>query len=309
MADNQYFSDNYRNLVSFDLRAELLYDALLQHNISDEDVVFQNNGVFFRKYSKDVMNVSQDVHDGDVLNIDLSRDGFYHILPESITHNYRSRDYNNDPVTEFKLRKKEEKEAKHFYSPLENEFFRMRHAAESYESDFFSKASTTGLADIIKMILGIPENIPDVLTVKMFYALMKQKGKVDQGIDGIKMVLEKILNETISYTTGNIQLENGHDPQHQNDEMIMGINTTLQSNQEIFLKKYRFSIGPLKNPHDLPNYFEHQTLENFLHAFFNLFLPFQVQYAFEIKLNPEDEVFSMDDDTIYKSRLGISTVI
>ena len=308
MISNNYFSENFKHLTTFDLSAELLFDMLLKNKNDDLNIVLKPNGVFFRKYSKDTMNVATDVNDYDVLNIDISRDGFYDILPESITHNYRNRDQRNDASQEFKIRKKEEKEARHFYSPLENELFRFRHQIEKYESDFFSKISTNGIADIIRMILGVEDNIPDLLTVKMFYALMKQKGNAGQSVEDISLILEKILGEKVSFTSKNIRLENANDIEEGSGDMIMGITTTLQSSQEIFLKKYNFNIGPLKNPDNLPNYFDQQVLQNFLNTFFNLFLPFQVQYSFEIQLNAEDEVFSMDD-TIYKSRLGISTVI
>ncbi len=308
MASTRFFAENYRNLTPFDLRAELLFEALLKNKIDDLDILFKPNGVFYRKFSKDTMNISTDANDSDILNIDISRDGFYDILPESITHNYRNRDQRNDASQEFKIRKKEEKEARHFYNPLENEMFRFRHQIEKYESDFFSKLSTNGIADIIRMILGVENNIPDVLTVKMFYALMKQKGNAGQNIADIAIILEKILGEKVSFTSRNIQLEHGHDVVENSGEMIMGITTTLESNEEIFLKKYNFNIGPLKNPDNLPDYFNEHILENFLNTFFNLFLPFQVQFSFEIHLNPEDELFAMDE-TIYKSRLGISTVI
>lgn len=308
MSNTRFFAENYRRLAPFDLRAELLFEALQKAKIDDLDIVLKPNGVFFRKYSKDTMNISTDVNDSDILIIDLSRDGFYDILPESITHNYRNRDQRNDAVQEFKIRKKEEKEARHFYNPLENEFFRFRHQIEKYESDFFSKLSTNGIADIIRMILGIESNMPDILTVKMFYALMKQKGNAGQNVADIAVILEKIVGEKVDFTSKNIRLENGHDVEQKGTEMIMGITTTLESHQEIFLKKYNFIIGPLQNPDNLPNYFDEQILQNFLNTFFNLFLPFQVQFSFEIHLNPEDELFAMDE-TIYKSRLGISTVI
>jgi len=308
MASTHFFAENYRQLTSFDLRAELLFEAILTNKIDDLDILLKPNGVFYRKFSKDTMNISTDPNDSDILNIDISRDGFYDILPESITHNYRNQDQRYDASHEFKIRKREEKEARHFYNPLENELFRFRHQIEKYESDFFSKISTNGIADIIRMILGIPDSIPDILTVKMFYALMKQKGNAGQNISDVAVVLEKILGENVSFTSKNIQLENGHDVVENSGEMIMGITTTLESNEEIFLKKYNFTIGPLHNPDNLPDYFSEHVLENFLNTFFNLFLPFQVQFSFEIHLNPEDEIFSMDD-TIYKSRLGISTVI
>lgn len=158
------------------------------------------------------------------------------------------------------------------------------------------------------MILGIEANIPDILTVKMFYALMKQKGNAGQNISDIVLILEKILGEKVDFTSRNIKLENVHDIVsnfYRNDH---GNHDHFGKQSGNILKKYNFIIGPLENPDNLPNYFDEQILQNFLNAFFNLFLPFQVQFSFEIHLNPEDELFAMDD-TIYKSRLGISTVI
>lgn len=303
-----YLTDNYRNLTSFDSKAELLFDALMSAGISDLDISIKNNGLFYRRYSKDILNVTKDVNDSNVVNIALSRDGIYDIMPESLTHNYGANDDREDPIEEFKQRKREEKEARNFYNPLENELFRFRHDIEKYEADFFSTLNLGGIADIIRIILGIEDIIPDKLAVKLFYAFMKQKNSVIQDIDHITKILENILLEKVSYKTSNIKLEYVYDIESHNNDMIMGINTTLESNENIFLKKYNFIIGPLVNPDNLPYYFNGQVLEAFLNTFFNLFIPFQSQFSFTIRLNTKDELFSMDD-TLYKSRLGISTVL
>jgi len=308
MEENNYFTQNFKHLTLFDLRAELLFNALLENKIDDLDIVIKPNGLFYRKFSKDVMNVTQDVNNPDVLNIDTSRDGFYDILPESISHNYKGKD-REDAVQEFKTRKKEEKEARRFFNPLENEFFRFRHFIEQYEAEFFATLSTNGLADIIKLILGVEKPVPDKLLVKLFYALMKQKDNASQDMANICLVLENLLEEKVTFTAKNIQLEHVFDVAEEPSEMIMGLNTTLESNEFIFLKKYHFNIGPLQNPDNLPYYFSNQVLENFLNTFFNLFIPFHSQYSFKIHLSKEDEMFAMDDTTIYKSRLGISTVL
>ena len=309
MTTNQFIIDNYRQLARFDARVELLFDALLNKGIDSADIIIKPNGLFYRKFSKDLMSVTQDPHDSDLLNISVSRDGFYDILPESITHNYRGREYREDPVQDFKTRKKEEKEARHFFNPLENEFFRFRHSIEKYEADFFSTLSINGVADIIKNILGIEKKVPDFLLVKMFYALMNQKTNPKSDSKDIAAILENILGEHVTYTRTHIQLEHNFDVEEAKEEMIMGINTTLASSEQIFLYKYHFKVGPLKNPDNLPLYFEGEELENFIHTFFDMFVPFHSQFSSEINLNHEDEMFSMDDTTIYKSRLGISTVL
>ena len=255
------------------------------------------------------MGVQQDRNDPEMLNISVSRDGIYDILPQSITHDYRGRDVREDPVADFKSRKKEEKHARNFFSPLENEFFLFRHEVEKFESEFLSGLNTTGVADIIKDILGIEKDMPDQLVIKLFYALMMQKSKPVNDIDGLCAILSGIIGEDVSFTSDNITLENNYDIESDQQEMIMGITTTLASSEKIFLKKYHFKIGPLARPSNLPLYFTGDELENFLHAFFNLFIPFHSQFSFEIRLNAEDEMFSMDDELIYKSRLGISTVL
>lgn len=308
MDSKNYLTANYKTLTTFDVKAELLFDALIKAGVMDSDINIDNNGVFYRRYSKDILRVSTDVNNSDIVTIATSRDGIYDVMPESLTHNYRADERKEDPVEEFKQRRREEKQARHFYNPLENELFRFRHDIESYEANFFSSLNLGGVADIIRVILGLDDIIPDKLAVKLFYAFIKQKNSNSQDIGHIIKILENILLEKVSYKTSNIKLEHVYDIEGNNDDMIMGITTTLASSESIFLKKYDFVIGPLKNPDNLPYYFNGQVLEAFLNAFFNLFIPFQLQFSFTIRLNAEDELFSMDD-TLYKSRLGISTVL
>lgn len=309
MSEEKKIIQNQRHLTSFDLKTELILEALFENNIVDDfNVVIRPNGLFFRKFSKDRMNISLDFNNSDVLNIDISRDGFYDVLPESFSHNFRQSGSTTNPVEEFKIRKKEEKEARHFFNPIENELFRFRHAIEKNESDFFLNLRANGLVDIIKSILVFERNIPDTLVVKMFYALLQQKENANQNIEEIILILEEIIEEKVTFTSSNIKLENVSDVNEVEKDFIMGINTTLESNQEIYLKKYNFIIGPLKNSNNLNSYFENQTMHSFLNSFFNLFLPFHVQYTFEVLLKKKDQKFSIDDQK-FKSRLGISTIL
>lgn len=309
MTTKRKIIEDQRHLTSFDVKIEVLLDALFKENIADDlDVIIKPKGLFYRKFSKDKMNIALDHNNSDLLNIEVSRDGFYDILPESFTHNFRQSGSNSNPVEEFKIRKKEEKEARHFFNPIENELFRFRYAIEKNESDFFLNLKANGLVDIIKSVLVFEKNIPDPLIVKMFYALLQQKENSNQNIEEIIKILEEIIEEKVTFTSNNIKLENVSDVNEAEKDFIMGINTTLESNQEIYLKKYSFVIGPLKNSSDLNNYFQNQTMHSFLNSFFNLFLPFHVQYNFEILLNKEDQMFSMDSSE-FKTRLGISTIL
>ena len=308
MSKEKLFITNQRHLTPFDLKVELLVDSLLQNQIDDFNIVLSPKGLFYRKFSKDKMKITTDANDSDILNIDISRDGIYDILPESISHNFVGTDTNRSPLDEFKTRKKEEKEARHFFNPIENEFFRFRHSIEQNESNFFSSLNANGIVDIIRTILVFSQPIPDTLVVKMFYALLQQKENAKQDITEIVSILETIIEEKVNFTSENIKLERLSDKNEDANDLIMGINTTLESSEEIFLKKYHFTIGPLKKSNDLKDYFKNEVMDSFLNNFFNLFLPFHFQYTYNVTLKKKDQEFSMDEKE-FKSRLGISTIL
>ncbi|RNL85967.1 hypothetical protein ED312_11970 [Sinomicrobium pectinilyticum] len=300
--------EELQDIPSFDLRAELLFEVLMHRKIQEKDITIIPQGNFFRKFSKDVMQVELDMNHADMWHFKVSRDGFYDILPEGITHNYRTRNRSEDPVEEYKKRKREEKEARHFFNPLENEFFRFRHEIEKYESDFFRDINAYGLADVIRMILGISEKVPDELLVKMFFLLMRQKNFVSRNTEDVRKGLESIIGEKVKVITKNVKLEQVFDPYEKTGDMLLGINTTLESKEEIYLKKYHFVIGPLKDSKKLLEYVNKGQMESFLEAFFHLFLPCQVQFSYQLMLNEDDRLFRLNE-TLYQSRLGISTVI
>lgn len=305
---SQAAEDRNNYLTSFDLKAELLFEALLENGVDDSNIVIKNNGVFFRNFRKDKINISNDNINEEIVNFELSRDGFYDILPESIFHNYRNRNTSTDPVEEFKNRKREEKEGRHFFSPLENEFFRFKHLIQWFESDFFSKLNSDKIADIIRIILAVDNRIPDKLVVKLFYNLLKQNQNQDQSVETIVGILENILQEKVNFDYTYIKLDNLHDTNSNSDDLVLGVTTTLQSNEKIYLKKYNFTIGPLKESENLKYFFENQTMDLFIKTFFNLFLPLHIQFSFNVLLKEQDEKFVFDDAN-YKSRLGISTLI
>lgn len=179
---------------------------------------------------------------------------------------------------------------------------------EKYESDFFRDINAYGLADVIRMILGVSEKVPDELLVRMYFLLMRQKNFVSRNVEDVRKGLESIIDEKVKIVTKNVKLEQVFDPYEKTEDMLLGINTTLESNEEIFLKKYHFSIGPLKDSKKLIEYVNKGQMESFLDAFFHLFLPCQVQFSYQLMLNEEDQRFRLDE-TLYQSRLGISTVI
>ena len=303
-----YNQEVIKPIISFDLKAEVFYLAVSDKIEEDQNIVINHSGLFFRKFRKDIISSDYDLINDEIFNISTSRDGFYDVLPENFTHNDQNTLTNIGPVKEFKKRKAEEKEARIFFNPLENELFRVRASIEKFESDFLSNFSNSKISDIIRTILAVDDKIPDTLVVRLYYALLKQNKSDYQNINKIINSLENIIDEKVRFEICNIKLKNTHDEVNKNVELILGLNTTLESNESIFLKNYNFIVGPLKKSENLELFFQNQLMELFLTTFFNLFLPYHIQFTFEIILNKKDEQFMIDEKK-YKSRLGISTVI
>lgn len=300
--------DIFKRELHFDIRSEVFFNALSKNNFSDSDIRILFDGIFYRKFNKDIIAIDEDVHDTAITKISLSRDGFYHTLPEGIVHDYRSIDKKTDPVEAYKQRKKEEENAKYFFSPLENEFFRFRYMIEELEEALFQQMNTHGIADVVKEILGVDTNMPDTLVIKLFALLMQEKSFISGDIFKIQKALQAIIQERVSITSKYITIEPDVHEKPNKEPMILGINSTLQHQKEIYLKRYHFIIGPLNSSSQLLDYIFNGTMKGFLEVFFNLLLPFHTQFSYEIDLNENDQMFVLKE-TAYNSRLGISTVL
>jgi len=302
------FVVNHKSYGDSDLKAEIVYLALLA-NQSSYDINVNYKGAFYRGFRKDKMDINFDLVKKDRINLDISRNGFYDILPESFAHNNLEKIKGIDPTDEFKLRKKEEKETRNFFNPLENEFFQTLTEIENHESQFMSSLNANQLASIIREILAVESNlIPNKYVVKMFFHLLKFNDAKAQNIETICEILEDIIEEEVKFRITNQEINDSKSNQETECFSILGMNTTLTSSQKSYLKKIRFEIGPLKNSEMVEDFFEEKKINQFLNSFFNLFLPLHISYEYEIGLNLDDTKFEMGGAN-YKSRLGISTMI
>ncbi|MDI9311827.1 MAG: hypothetical protein QM535_16565 [Limnohabitans sp.] len=303
------FVVNHKSYSDADLKAEIVYLALLANQNSAYDINVNFKGAFYRGFRKDKLDINFDPVKKDRINLDISRNGFYDILPESFSHNNLEKTKGLDPIDEFKLRKKEEKETRHFFNPLENEFFQALTEIENHESLFMSNLNANQLASIIREILAIDSDlIPNKYIVKMFFHLLKFNDSKAQNIETICDILENIIDEKVKFRITNQEINDSMSSQEEECFSILGMNTTLTSSQKSYLKKIHFEIGPLKNSEMVEDFFEEKKMNQFLNSFFNLFLPLHISYEYEVGLNLDDTMFEMGNEN-YRSRLGISTMI
>jgi hypothetical protein len=304
------FNSDLNSFVSnVDIKAEMLFDALLHLGHAESDIYVNYTSTFHRKYRKDVLQLHKNPLNDDETLLDVSRDGFYDILPELVSHDYDNGSLVIDPSDDFKLKRKEEKQARAFFGPLENEFFRFSHKVSKYESQFFENLSATEVVKIIREILLVDNRIPNYLVVRLFFALFDYKNSVKQNIEKIVQLLKQSINEEV-LVTRKLQNVAEHINQSNNeDSFLLGVTSTLSNSSQTYLPHYVFTIGPLKKSENLSLFFENGILQLYINAFLNLFLPFHSEFSFQVELELEASKFSLDEKENYKSRLGISTVL
>ncbi|MCH5599220.1 hypothetical protein [Niabella ginsengisoli] len=71
-----------------DVRAEVLLNHLRENGLIDRSFVVNHNGFFYREFTKDIYasSVVDDKWFRQYLEIELSRAGFYDMLPEALFH-------------------------------------------------------------------------------------------------------------------------------------------------------------------------------------------------------------------------------
>ena len=113
-----------------DYRIEALIAFWLENGaINLDHLTIQPEGTFKRSYSKDVLEIGQGEPsaNGEV-RVHISREGLYDMLPEGLFHQAEQKPHKTteEAVEESERYRKEEKAARKFFLPLEQEFYRQR---------------------------------------------------------------------------------------------------------------------------------------------------------------------------------------
>ena len=133
------------------LRAEVVAaELVLNQPEGKNDHIFLNQGALKRPFRGEIASISQEQNELlglDYLVIALNKEGLYDYLPEGLFHQPRKLDSfksKQQTLEEIKQVRQQEKEARNFFSPFENEFQHLRLGLELLER---------------KMVFGLPDEV------------------------------------------------------------------------------------------------------------------------------------------------------
>jgi len=156
-----FFNELSANL--YDIKAEALANQALLHNVHPEDFVVLPDGRFYREYRTDLYAIDKidDSRLHQLLQLRLSRSGLYDLVPEGLFHQSyngaRSGNSAADMAAQSRVDRKKELDARKFFQPIENSFFRQRVLLEQEEENLLAGMDSGLLNDYFFSFWEFPE--------------------------------------------------------------------------------------------------------------------------------------------------------
>jgi hypothetical protein len=302
--------------VRHDLKAEVILADLIGNGLEYNDFVMIPNGSFRRRYSHDIAYAGPlKLQNGqEPVGIYINRDAVYDILPEGFFHEKtESRGHGSANASKgSKKLKAEEKAARNFFLPFENELFWQRINLELEERNILFHFSENILEHITPGFWGF-DTATDSTYLSRMVKFLHFSYKITGDVTLTGKCLGLILNEevTASLVEKDMALKENKNGQR-NSCCSLGSTTlgagfvcgdTMDSTDYLL----HFAIGPLKNSR-VADYLEGGTIAGFIECFTGYFVPAELDVLSTVLAAPADFGFTLGD---YEngSVLGYTSVI
>ena len=306
----------YVNHLSFDLKAEMLAAILAEHRIDLGEILADFDGQLKRVWSRDIAWSTVDhLETGDnILCFHLNRDGIYDSLPEAFFHN---NSVNEDQSAEemakdsMKLRS-EEKEARMFFQPFENEIFLQRVQLSMTENKLLMSINTEFLTAVIPYFWKVDNDLPEIYVAR----LKKMLPLVHQVTGDLVLTaqcLENIIREKVEVTASDEHIDDITSVDFLFSGVLgkstLGVDTISGNQVGDFVNRLIFAIGPI-NDTETDELIKTGRMDRFLDCFYGFFVPFEYETDTKYIFGTEQSLFVLNDEADDKiPHLGFNSVI
>ncbi|MDY8138341.1 hypothetical protein [Aquimarina sp. 2201CG5-10] len=298
----------YEELVSTyqNLKAEVFVTEILENSDLDlTDIDIFNKSTFSRSYRRDIIDFDLNSYSNpeEKIQFNLARNGIYDILPEGLFHDpIKNKD--NQSFKELRQKHKtQEKEARAFFTPLENEFFVQKVKIEQNERTLINKF-TDLKNDFLQKFWKLHKDIPTTYSIRLIQ-LLPYAHNISGDLDLIALSLEKIIDEKVLIkkkykTIKEVEQKNGNNSE-------LGIDFVLALEEtNISYPFLEFTIGPIKKE-SVDNYTKNGITYKFISIFCDYFLPMEMDSDINITYSDTEESFVLNE--INSPRIGLTTII
>lgn len=296
------------NPENIDYLAEVIVSHFLAGKKSDmSGVSIRLLGIFRRFFSKDVEKITSRLNTlkEEEWEVFLHREGFYDFLPEGFFHT-NNRKYFKDhteTIAEFSMHKKEEKNARQFFMPLEQEFYKHHINKEIFEQEFYFTPETIREFIDFYNLKALDLNIYQKATL---FFVMPYVSIIAGNLRLTETCFEIILQEKVQIKTQSSPVVNAYlDKLPVLGTIVLGLDTSLGNDVLDGSPQLLIEIGPLSKSDSLLSFLfgSNRKLVDWLVA---LLIPADLTSHVGVLLNEQDEAFYLREKS-HESRLSYST--
>ncbi|MCC6287223.1 MAG: type VI secretion system baseplate subunit TssG [Chitinophagaceae bacterium] len=290
-----------------DIRAEVLMCQAVDKNVDIENIITSFANFFQREFSRDVTHTALEQDDWfrEFITLELTRPGFYDMLPEGLFFQPQPADYSLRAVdagqmaVQYRVDKAREKEIRKFFQPFEHEFFVQQLLLEKQES-----ALIEYFQDPIPDIWNLPEILPENTRTSLLL-LLPYAHQVAGNLTLMEKSLSLILNEPVC-----IQIKNTTDTQVIDEVIMLGeqeLGTNMVCGNHFWEPSVslNYIIGPL-NKDKISAYLPEGTLRLTIDTFNRFFAPADADIEITLELGRQQQAIL---DKKKELILGYSTVL
>lgn len=263
------------------LRAEAFCAALLDNGVFFDDITVEHTGAFRRNYRNDINDVD-DLHNG--INLQLNRDGLYDKLPEGLFHQSLGSGRTSelqDMVAEHRRYRDEEKAARRFFQPVEQEIFRYAVMAESEERSLLFSTLNGEVSPAFFSFWDIAEDLPREAAEMMIRLMPLQrriKGRPDVTAHALALLLDRPVQIRVSCPSGQTAETAAFRPGR---DCLLGIDTITGNRFAESAVCWTALIEDVSSA-ELIQFTPEGSFGRFLTRFAEIFIPLDVEWKTEL---------------------------
>lgn len=274
------------NRMPFNLKAETVVSQLFERGFSSENLQIDLNGAFNRPFRRDIERAQLGTGDEqDQMHLFLSRNGIYDMLPEGIIHQRNAgngKENIQQLIQIFQKQKKEEKEARRFFKPFENELFAISVKLEQQEAALL-KNQDNRFQEFLLRFWDIDMKLSKCqkeFLLKIAPLAYSVKGNLTL----ICKLLQAFLGKPVSFEKRLLTIT--AEPNRKRKNFILGHNFIVGNSTEE-LPAIRFQIDNLEESR-VKDYLKGAPVYNFINEFLEYLLPLEYELEITCKTDTND---------------------
>lgn len=265
------------------LKAEALCAEFMANGVSFDELVIRHAGSFRKSYRNDIETLEQTRDGNEQIIVEVNRDSFYDKLPEGLFHQTRGGGNTaglKAMVGEYRRYRDEEKAARKFFQPIEQEFFRYAVMVEEEERKLQYGILNGNLQSDFYRFWNIDMTLPSKpVSVLVLIMPWLRQIKGDSQLTG--KALSMILAKPVSVTQDIVKEQREEAMGFTLGENVsLSMETVCGSRFNEPCEQWVFTIDKLSTK-EIEHYTPDKPYGRLLTRFEELFLPLHVEARFE----------------------------